>query len=130
MTAHIRPASQRQLEPVLGLKALVYIGRCDPVCKSPVAITSQAKYSLYPVPDRRFQTTRWSLVVAAVGDHSTVAKQALATLCEIYWPSAVSVQPDATWYGLADKTPAALKAPGPTEILIARSMWPSGTIFG
>lgn len=34
---------------------------------------------------RRFQTTRWSLVLAAGGDHSSAAHLALATLCEIYW---------------------------------------------
>jgi len=33
----------------------------------------------------RFQTTRWSLVLAAGGDHSSAAHLALATLCEIYW---------------------------------------------
>ena len=38
-----------------------------------------------PRPEHRFHTTRWSLVVAAGGDRSTVAHQALATLCEIYW---------------------------------------------
>ena len=38
-----------------------------------------------PRGERRFQTTRWSLVVAAGGDRSTLARQALATLCEIYW---------------------------------------------
>lgn len=40
---------------------------------------------MHPVPEQRFQTTRWSLVVAAGDDRSAVAKQALATLCEIYW---------------------------------------------
>lgn len=33
----------------------------------------------------RFQTTRWSLVVAAGGDRSSEARHALATLCEMYW---------------------------------------------
>jgi DNA-directed RNA polymerase specialized sigma24 family protein len=32
-----------------------------------------------------FETTRWSLIVAAGGDNSTTARAALATLCEIYW---------------------------------------------
>lgn len=32
-----------------------------------------------------FQTTRWSLVVAAGGDNSTAARAALASLCELYW---------------------------------------------
>jgi DNA-directed RNA polymerase specialized sigma24 family protein len=34
---------------------------------------------------RRFETTRWSLVLAAGGDHSSAARRALVTLCEIYW---------------------------------------------
>lgn len=33
----------------------------------------------------RFDTTRWSLVLAAGGDESTEARVALATLCETYW---------------------------------------------
>ena len=32
-----------------------------------------------------FETTRWSLVVAAGGDDSSAARAALATLCETYW---------------------------------------------
>jgi len=32
-----------------------------------------------------FQTTRWSLVVAAGGDNSSAARAALASLCELYW---------------------------------------------
>ena len=32
-----------------------------------------------------FETTRWSLVVAAGGDDSSAARAALATLCEAYW---------------------------------------------
>lgn len=35
--------------------------------------------------ENRFHTTRWSLVVAAGGDRSTIARQALEALCEIYW---------------------------------------------
>jgi hypothetical protein len=37
--------------------------------------------------DRRdhFETTRWSLVLAAGGSDSAAARQALATLCETYW---------------------------------------------
>ena len=39
-----------------------------------------------PEPRRtRFETTRWSLVLAAGGDASTEARVALATLCEAYW---------------------------------------------
>ena len=34
---------------------------------------------------RRFETTRWSLVLSAGGDASTDARAALATLCEAYW---------------------------------------------
>jgi RNA polymerase sigma-70 factor (ECF subfamily) len=36
------------------------------------------------IPHHRFETTRWSVVRAAAGDHS-VAQRALAELCEIYW---------------------------------------------
>ena len=32
-----------------------------------------------------FETTQWSLVVAAGGDDSAAARAALATLCEAYW---------------------------------------------
>jgi RNA polymerase sigma-70 factor (ECF subfamily) len=32
-----------------------------------------------------FETTRWSLVLAAGGDDSSAASHALATLCEAYW---------------------------------------------
>jgi RNA polymerase sigma-70 factor (ECF subfamily) len=32
-----------------------------------------------------FETTRWSLVVAAGGDDSSAARAALSTLCETYW---------------------------------------------
>jgi len=32
-----------------------------------------------------FDTTRWSLVVAAGGDDSTAARRALESLCEAYW---------------------------------------------
>lgn len=32
-----------------------------------------------------FQTTRWSLVLAAGGDTSPAARAALASLCELYW---------------------------------------------
>ena len=34
---------------------------------------------------RRFETTRWSLVLSAGGEASTEARAALATLCEAYW---------------------------------------------
>jgi len=34
---------------------------------------------------RRFQTTRWTLVLAAGGSSTTDARDALATLCEAYW---------------------------------------------
>lgn len=53
-----------------------------------LSIVTPPKYSASLVPPRhehRFNTTRWSLVVAAAGDRSTLARQALATLCEIYW---------------------------------------------
>ena len=33
----------------------------------------------------RFDTTHWSLVLAAGGDESSQARQALAALCETYW---------------------------------------------
>ena len=33
----------------------------------------------------RFQTTNWSLVLAARGEHSPAAREALASLCESYW---------------------------------------------
>ena len=38
-----------------------------------------------PEPRRRFETTRWSLVLAAGGDATPDARAALATLCEAYW---------------------------------------------
>jgi RNA polymerase sigma-70 factor (ECF subfamily) len=50
-----------------------------------LSIVPFTMYSAHVVPEHRFHTTRWSLVVAAGGDRSTVARQALATLCEIYW---------------------------------------------
>src|SRR5438132_4461661 len=36
-------------------------------------------------PTAQFQTTRWGLVVAASGEHSEAAKEALQQLCAIYW---------------------------------------------
>jgi DNA-directed RNA polymerase specialized sigma24 family protein len=33
----------------------------------------------------RFETTRWSVVRAAGGEHSSAARRALAELCETYW---------------------------------------------
>ena len=33
----------------------------------------------------RFETTRWSVVLAAGGSDSAAARQALSTLCETYW---------------------------------------------
>ena len=33
----------------------------------------------------RFETTEWSIVLAAGGEHSSAARTALATLCETYW---------------------------------------------
>ena len=33
----------------------------------------------------QFETTRWSLVLAAGGSHSSAAREALAALCEAYW---------------------------------------------
>jgi RNA polymerase sigma-70 factor (ECF subfamily) len=33
----------------------------------------------------RFETTRWSLVLAAGGSHPSAAREALATLCDTYW---------------------------------------------
>src|SRR5260221_14541710 len=33
----------------------------------------------------RFDTTRWSLVLAAGSDHSLAARPALAALCDAYW---------------------------------------------
>jgi RNA polymerase sigma-70 factor (ECF subfamily) len=41
-----------------------------------------------PMPDaapRRFQTTRWTLVRATRNLDSTEARQAIASLCELYW---------------------------------------------
>jgi DNA-directed RNA polymerase specialized sigma24 family protein len=37
------------------------------------------------VPDSRFQTTSWSLVLAAAGQTTPEARAALATLCRTYW---------------------------------------------
>lgn len=36
-------------------------------------------------PDGRFATTHWSLVLAAAGSDSGLARRALAELCEVYW---------------------------------------------
>ena len=33
-----------------------------------------------------FETTRWTLVVTARADDSTVSREALARLCQAYWP--------------------------------------------
>lgn len=33
----------------------------------------------------RFDTTHWSVVLAAGGDSTAGAERALATLCETYW---------------------------------------------
>lgn len=33
----------------------------------------------------RFQTTSWSLVLAAAVNPTTESRKALATLCQIYW---------------------------------------------
>jgi len=38
-----------------------------------------------PAGPRRFQTTRWTLVLAAGGDAGVDAEEALAVLCEAYW---------------------------------------------
>src|SRR5262245_51947476 len=35
--------------------------------------------------DRRFTTTRWSLILAAADPRSSSAHEALSSLCEIYW---------------------------------------------
>ncbi len=36
-------------------------------------------------PDARFQTTRWSLVIAAAGGQADGAHEAMAALCQAYW---------------------------------------------
>ena len=36
-------------------------------------------------PRSRFETTQWSIVLAAGGEDSSAARTALATLCETYW---------------------------------------------
>ena len=42
---------------------------------------------LTPAPgSRRFETTRWTLVLAAGGADTAQARQALDDLCRIYWP--------------------------------------------
>ena len=39
-----------------------------------------------PLPKRaHFETTRWSVVLAAGGSHSAAAREALEALCEAYW---------------------------------------------
>jgi hypothetical protein len=38
-----------------------------------------------PASTSRFQTTSWSLVIAAAGRSSTEARGALANLCQTYW---------------------------------------------
>jgi len=39
---------------------------------------------------RRFATTRWSLVEAAIDSHAPGARDALAAICENYWPPVYS----------------------------------------
>ena len=36
-------------------------------------------------PDRRFATTEWSLVLAAGDSHAPGSREALSSLCRIYW---------------------------------------------
>jgi RNA polymerase sigma factor (sigma-70 family) len=36
-------------------------------------------------PNRRFETTRWSVIIAAGGTDSAAGRSALAALCETYW---------------------------------------------
>jgi len=38
-----------------------------------------------PAGRPRFETTRWSLVLAAGGSHPSAAREALAALCDTYW---------------------------------------------
>jgi RNA polymerase sigma-70 factor (ECF subfamily) len=38
-----------------------------------------------PLARSRFDTTRWSLVLATGGSHPSAARRALAELCEVYW---------------------------------------------
>ena len=40
---------------------------------------------IFRMPDHRFATTRWSLVLAAAGDDSSRSRRALGDLCEAYW---------------------------------------------
>jgi RNA polymerase sigma-70 factor (ECF subfamily) len=40
---------------------------------------------MYGPRTSRFETTRWSLVLAAGGSHATAARDALGILCETYW---------------------------------------------
>ena len=35
--------------------------------------------------NRRFETTRWSVILAAQDSSTSVVREALATLCETYW---------------------------------------------
>jgi len=66
-----------------------WILRCDP---RPTPQRKASQLCLYTVAASgyecdalSFQTTRWSLVVAAGGDDHSAAQAALATLCETYW---------------------------------------------
>ena len=34
----------------------------------------------------RFETTSWSVILKATAGESAVAREALATLCQTYWP--------------------------------------------
>lgn len=34
---------------------------------------------------KRFETTRWSMILAARNGHSTDSRQALGQLCQMYW---------------------------------------------
>ena len=43
-------------------------------------------YALERTMDKRFQTTQWSLVRAAADSANPESRDALATLCEAYWP--------------------------------------------
>ena len=57
-------------------------GRQEGIARHQVASGDHLAYDASPVP---FETTRWSLVLAAAGNDSHAAREALSSLCQTYW---------------------------------------------
>ena len=67
-----RPPSRPPRRRLLLGPALPFVLECVPI-------------SVPDMPRARFQTTSWSLVLAAAGNPTTDSSRALAALCQIYW---------------------------------------------